>query len=91
MTPSEQEISQSMASLISSLVIRADDNDEKNRILFSAAINAAMLFIVAVKLQTGVSTLSARESVINLINEHISNLDEEGDNIITWHDGEARA
>lgn len=90
-TPSEQEIAEKIAYFIGDLAKRGEDFEDKNRIIFSAAVNAVMLFITAIKLQTGDTTEECRKNIIHLIDEQISKMDKEGDQTITWHDGEARA
>ena len=90
-TPSDQEIGEKVAYFIRELAKRGEDVADKNRIVFSAAVNAVMLFITAVKLQTGDATEKCREHVMQLMDEQISKIDSDGDRIINWHDGEARA
>lgn len=90
-TISVEEISKNVADFIQILARHGDTYDAKNRIIFLAAVNAVMVFIAAVKLQTGCTTAECRKHVIDFIDEKISKIDEEGDQILTWHDGEARA
>jgi hypothetical protein len=90
-TPSEEEIAQSVAVFIAELGKRGEDQEDKTRIIFSAAVNATMLFITATRLLTGDSTEICRKHVIKLMDEQIAQIDQQGDEIITWHDGEARA
>jgi hypothetical protein len=90
-TPTEEEIAQSFAAFIGDLGKRGEDHEDKTRIIFSAAVNAVMLFITATKLLTGDSTEKCRKATIQLLDAQISQMDQQGDEIITWHDGEASA
>lgn len=91
MTPSEEEIAYGIASFIGELGKRGKDQEDKTRILFSAAINSVMLFIAAIKLTTGDNTETCRKNVMRLMDEQIKKSDADGDEVISWHDGEAQA
>lgn len=74
-TPTEEEITRSVAALICELGLRGKDQADKTRIVFSAAVNSIMLFICTVKLLTGKSTENCRKQAMELINETIEKYD----------------